>query len=139
MQSTCGMLIKQIYDAIGKHANNALRKSDVTLAQVRLLMELGEDGGVVISLKELERRFQVAQPTIAGIIRRLEAKGLVHGLTSAEDNRVKLVRLTSEGEALRQKNMREIEEMECRLMMCLTEEEQQALHRMLHIVYRNIK
>ncbi|NLT40718.1 MAG: MarR family transcriptional regulator [Clostridiales bacterium] len=136
---TCGMLIKQIYDAIGKQANNALRKNDLTLSQVRLLMELGEDGGAAKSLKELERRFQVAQPTISGIVRRSEAKGLVHVFTSSEDNRVKLVKLTPEGEALQQSNMCEIEKMECRLVLRLTEEEQQELLRMLHIVYNNIK
>ncbi len=138
-RGSCGMLIKQIYDAIGKHVNNALRKNDLTLAQVRLLMELGEDSSAAKSLKELERRFQVSQPTIAGIVRRLEAKGLLHGFTSAEDNRVKLVKLTPEGEVLRQANMREIDEMERRLVLCLSEEEQADLLRMLQIVYKNVK
>jgi DNA-binding MarR family transcriptional regulator len=52
---------------------------------------------------------------------------------------VKLVKLTPEGEALQQSNMCEIEKMECRLVLRLTEEEQQELLRMLHIVYNNIK
>ncbi len=138
-RDTCGILIKQIHDAVGKHINNALREKGLTLAQVRVLMELGDDGGIAKSLKELERRFHVSQPTVVGIVSRLEAKGLVRGFSNPEDNRVKLVRLTPEGERFREANMREIEEMEKHMLNRLTEAEQQDFLRMLRTVYNTIK
>ena len=138
-RDTCGILIKKIHDAVCRHVNNALREKGLTLAQVRVLMELGADGGTAKPLKELERRFHVAQPTVAGVVHRLEAKGLVRSCSNPEDNRVKLVRLTPEGEVFRNSNMREIEEMEKRLVKHLTEREQQELLRLLHSVYDNIK
>lgn len=135
---TIGILIKQIHDAVGKHVNNALREKGLTMAQVRVLMELGEDDGSAKSLKELEHRFRVAQPTVVGVVRRLEAKGLVQGFSDPDDNRVKLVRLTPDGERLRKMNMREIDEMEERLLKNMSEDEQQNFLRMLHTVYNNI-
>lgn len=138
-QDTCGMLIKKIHDAIGKRVNNELREKDLTLAQARVLMEVGDDGGGAKSLKELERRFHVAQPTIAGLVHRLEVKGLVRGYADPEDNRVKLVKLTFEGEKFLETNKRKVDETEERLLSSLTESEKQAFLRMLHTVYDKIK
>jgi DNA-binding MarR family transcriptional regulator len=138
-QDTCGMLIKKIHDAIGKQVNNELREKDLTLAQARVLMELGDDGGGAKSLKELERRFHVAQPTVVGLVHRLEVKGLVQGYTDPVDNRVKLVKLTPDSEKFLNTNKRGIEEIEERLLSSLTKKEQQEFLRMLHTVYDRIK
>ena len=136
---TCGLLIKQIHDTVRKHLDNSLREKELTLAQVRVLMELGEGEGYTKSLKELERRFNFAQSTIVGIVCRLEAKGFVQGFAAPGDNRVKLVKLTPEGEKFREASIREVEEMEERLISCLTEAEQQDFLRMLRAVHGNIK
>ena len=79
-QNFCGLLIKQIHDAIGKHVNNELREKELTLSQVRVLMELGDNSGGAMPLKELERRLHVAQPTVVGIVHRLEEKGVYTGI-----------------------------------------------------------
>ncbi len=138
-RDSCGLLIKQIHDAVGRYANNALREKGLTLAQVRVLMELGAGDGAPKPLKELERRFRVAQPTVLGVVRRLEAKGLVQGFTDPQDSRVKLVKLTAEGDKLRRTNIREIEQMEERLLGHMTEVEQKDFLRLLHRAYDNIK
>ena len=49
-------------------------------------------------MKEIERHFQVAQSTVAGIVVRLERKGFVEAAGDRSDRRIKLVRLTAEGE-----------------------------------------
>ena len=136
---TCGLLIKMIHDSVRKRLDNSLREKDLTLAQVRVLMELGGNSSEAKSLKELERRFRVAQSTIVGIISRLEAKGFVQGFTAPDDNRVKLVKLTPDGEKFREANIREVEEMEEKLVSNLTEFEQQDFLRMLRTVYESIR
>jgi DNA-binding MarR family transcriptional regulator len=132
-------MIKHIHDAVGKHANNDLRERGLTLTQVRVLMELGENDGEAMPLKELERRFNVAQSTIVGIILRLEAKGLAEGFTAPDDNRVKLVRLTAAGEQFRESNARTIDEMDNRMTAGLTEAERLIFLRILRTVYENVK
>jgi DNA-binding MarR family transcriptional regulator len=134
-----GLLIKQIHDAFGKRVNNALREDGLTLTQMRMLMELGENGGTAMPLKELEWRFGVAQPTVVGIVQRLESKGLVAGFAAPEDNRVKLVELTPAGEQFCENSVRAIKEMENRMTARLTEAERRDLLRMLRTVYENIK
>lgn len=93
----CGMLIKQINDELRKNANNALRPQGMTLTQLDALVELDQAPEGQRSLKELEQILHVAQSTAAGIIARLEQKGLVEGLGDAEDRRVKRVQITTAG------------------------------------------
>ena len=72
-----GQLIKLLHDRLERHANNTLRGKDLTMMQVAVLMELQEAEQKQRSMKELERKFCVAQSTVAGIISRLEQKGFV--------------------------------------------------------------
>ena len=94
---TCGELIKQINDELQKNANNALRSSDMTMAQLGALMELNRCAEKQLTLKELEHQLHIAQSTAAGIISRLEQKGLVEGFGDAKDKRIKLVKITPKG------------------------------------------
>lgn len=94
-----GFLIKQIHDGLEKRANNALRSKDLTLMQMSILMDLQEAAGKQLSMKEIERHFQVAQSTAAGIVARLEQKGFVEAFGDAADKRIKLVHITPAGQA----------------------------------------
>lgn len=80
-----GMLLKQINDNLGKRANNELRKSGLTISQIRYLGFMYENGKERTPFKLLEKEFDVAQPTVAGIMRRLEKKGLVGTLPNEEE------------------------------------------------------
>ena len=93
----CGLLLKQINDELRKNANNALRPQGMTMAQLEALVELDRAPDRQRSLKELEQLLHVAQSTAAGIIARLEQKGLVEGFGDAEDRRIKRVRITPAG------------------------------------------
>lgn len=122
-EDDCGFFIKHINDTLQRDANNALRAKDLTLAQVTVLLQLESAPNRELSLKELEKRLQVAQSTTAGIILRLEQKGFVEGFGCPEDKRIKMVRITEAGLACcadSQNNMRQTEE---RLLSSLTETE----------------
>ena len=93
----CGALIKQINDELLKSANNALRPQNITLAQLEVLEQLNRIPEGQYSLKELEQILHVAQSTTAGIISRLERKGLVAGFEDAKDRRIKNVQITPAG------------------------------------------
>lgn len=91
------ILLKQISDEMQKNANNYLRSQGLTLAQVGALLELYHAPERRLSMKELEKRLHVAQSTTAGIISRLEQKGLAEGFGDSGDKRIKLVRITQSG------------------------------------------
>lgn len=120
---SCGMYIKQINSVLEKNANNTLRKQDLTFAQVSALLAIRDFPKQKISMKELEKLLHVAQSTTAGIINRLEQKGLVTGFGDSSDKRIKLVQMTPLGETYckeAEQNMKEAEE---RLLSGLTETE----------------
>ncbi|MGN0246746.1 MAG: MarR family winged helix-turn-helix transcriptional regulator [Lachnospiraceae bacterium] len=136
---TNGLLLKQIHDSLEKQANNQLRPKDLTMMQVVVLMAIRESSEKLLSMKEIEHHFQVAQSTIAGIVTRLEKKGFVEASGDITDKRIKLVRITTDGEKCceeAEKYMHEAEEM---LMHGFTKEERTMFHTLLTRVASNVK
>lgn len=123
-EQDCGTLLKQINDAMEKMANNALRSQGLTFSQMRVLLELSHASEGQLSLKALEQTLHVAQSTAAGIVSRLEAKGLVASAGDPKDRRIKLVRLTAAGLVRVQETVSHRIEAETRLLSSLTETEQ---------------
>lgn len=77
-----------------------------------------------MSLKELEQIQHVAQSTAAGIVSRLEQKGLLEALGDPEDKRIKKVRITAEGIERCKEAEQHMEQTEEYILSRLTETEQ---------------
>lgn len=90
-------------------------------------------------MKELEMVFNVSQPTVAGIVNRLEKKGLVKTQQSEEDSRAKTVQMTEQGyeEYIFVKSSRERKEHE--LTEVLSESERKEFQRMLIRICGHLK
>ena len=119
----CGTLLKQINDIMEKNANNALRGQDLTISQSGVLVLLDEKEEKTATFKELEKEFGVSQPTMVGLLSRLEQKHLVEILADPDDKRIRRARLTQKGEEKCKegyKHMRSAEEL---LLGDLTAEE----------------
>lgn len=131
---SCGLLIKQINSALEKNVNNVLRKQDLTFAQITALLAIRDCPEQKISLKELEKILHVAQSTTAGIISRLEQKGLVTGLGDSSDKRIKLVQMTPRGETCCKEAEQNMQEAEKKLLSGLTETERSIFKSLLQKV-----
>ena len=134
-----GLLIKQIHDRLEKQSNNALRAKDLTMMQVSVLLALQKTAEQQLSMKELERYFGVAQSTVAGIVSRLEQKGLVEAIGDAVDKRIKLVHLTYAGELCCSEAACSMEEAEENLLRGLSSDERKVLNHLLKRVADNLK
>lgn len=132
-------LIKQIHDRLEKKANNSLRSQELTMMQVSTLLALHDAQAQQLSMKELERHFGVAQSTVAGIVSRLEQKGLVEALSDAEDKRVKLVHITRAGEKCCTEAAGRMDEAEEALLRGFSEEEKAVLNHLLTRAVNNLK
>lgn len=135
----CGFFIKQIYTTLEKRVNNELRESNLTISQVLVLIALNSKTNGVLSLKELEKKLSLAQPTVVGIVSRLEQKGLIEYCYDADDKRVKLARITQSGKdccayANEQKN-----KTEKNLLGCLTDTEKEIFLALLQKVCNSLK
>lgn len=133
-----GMLIKQLYDAKVKRANEQLKEFGITFSQFRLMIYVRECGGKKVSLKEIERRFCLTQQTVAGIIKRLEDKGFVLACEDEVDKRVKNVSLTAKGEESCKNAIDCYQKSQHLLTRGLSQSEQQELYRLLTIVLENV-
>ena len=137
-EESCGMLVKQIHDAVGRKLNNSLRESGLTNVQLGTLIALEHAEGHRLKMKDLEKIFKVSQPTITGIVDRLLEKGFVRTLKSPEDRRIRLVELTGEGLKKARHEYDVMKETDLAMLNGLSEQEQDELHRMLLILRRNL-
>jgi len=133
-EDTCGAVIKQINDELEKRANNALRPHNLTMTQMHMLLILDEASGGQLPLKDLEQRLHVAQSTAAGIVSRLEQKGLIEALGDPQDKRIKKARITAEGMQRCREAEQNMEETEAHILSRLTETERDILLTLLQKV-----
>lgn len=134
-----GQLIKLLHDRLEKQANNTLRAQDLTMMQISVLMELQKTEQKQLSMKELERKFCIAQSTVAGIISRLEQKGFVEAFGDAADKRVKLVHITPAGEACCKEAAGYMEQAEQTLLQGFSEEEKTMFNLLLTRAAENMR
>ena len=128
---SCCTLLKQIHDIMEKNANNVLREQDLTISQSGVLVLLDEKEGKMASFKALEKDFGVSQPTMAGILNRLEQKNLIEVLTDSEDKRIRKAHLTQKGEDKCKEGYKHMSSAEEQLLKSLTDDEKIEFNRLL--------
>ena len=136
---SCGAMIKRLAEITDRNANNELSKNDVTFSQLRILIMLRESIYDSLSLKEIERYFDLTQATVAGIIVRLERKNFLEGFTDPADRRIKRVRITQQGIKLCDDTKLFMDGCEERLLRCLDEEERLKLQEYLSRICRDMQ
>ena len=134
-----GWFIKRIDNALEKEANQNLQALNLTMQQNRVLILLAHAPAQTLSLKALEEHFGAAQSTVAGLVSRLEKKGLIEALNDPADRRVKLARLTGEGVKLHAQSRQMVVDSEERLTALLSAEEKETLLTCLKKVYEAVK
>ena len=122
-----GFLLKRISTAIVRNADQGFKP--ITLSQMRVMMYIAHQQGHACCQKDIEARFGVAHPTVVGLLKRLEAKGLVVTSMSEKDKRRKEVYLTAAGNALLDDAAVHRTAMEQQLRKGLTEDDLRLLRR----------
>lgn len=133
-----GFLFKKIHDNIDRHANNNLKRSGLTFSQLRLLTCVARREADPPSQKQIGEQLQVSHPTVAGLLRRMEAKGMVRCGFDSQDRRVKSVYLTDEGRGYLEGVRRHRAQIEQRLTLGMTQAEADALRTLLKKVLQNV-
>ncbi len=134
----CGFLIKQIHDNIEKNVNNRLRKQDMTLSQINMLLMLNKAADKRMTMKDIEKYFGVAQSTVAGIISRLEKKGFVQCSGDDIDKRIKIAAITELGQGCCKDAEKHITETEHKLLSNLNDEEKVLFNTLLQKVSKSL-
>ena len=127
----CGALLKQINDFMEKNANRALKEQDITISQSGVLVLLDKKAEKMATFKELEKSFGVSQPTMVGIINRLEHKELVDIVADSDDKRIRRAQLTQKGADKCREGYKHMKAAEDLLLSSLTTEEKKEFLRLL--------
>lgn len=131
-----GMLLKCIDKRIVNELNKELEQFDITLMQNEVLRYIyfHEEKQDVFQ-KQIEEFFNSTNPTITGILKRLESKELIRRETSHTDGRYKKLTLTTKGRELSLKTF-ELgpKKIEHKLTQKLSIQERDELERLLILV-----
>jgi len=138
----CGSKIKHLNKIMEKNFNKALEEYNLTAQQARTLFFLihhneGE-GEIEINQRDIEREFNLTNPTVSGILLRLEEKGYIQRITSQKDGRYKKI-------VVAPKTWLFVEELETKrkkserlLLQGISEEEENEFKRVVDIMIKNM-
>lgn len=135
-----GMFLKNIHKQVVSGINKELEAFDITLMQSEVLRyiycrQVYED----VFQKQIEEYFNSSNPTITGILKRLEAKGLIKRECSLNDGRYKKLTLTEKGyEVTKQTFKIGPDKLETKLTKYLSDDEINELKRLLGLVLEGI-
>ncbi len=131
-------LIKMNVANLEKDMNRDLVQYGITCSQARVILILYDSENGILSMKELEKIFQVTQQTMLGIVKRLENKNLVERCPDSSDSRIKRIRLTANGVALGESVYKIFCQTQRKINQALTEKEQDTLRVLLNKLYVSI-
>lgn len=93
-----GYLVSEVSKVFRRRFEEIAKRHDLTLPQWRVLKELSRGEG--LPQVALAAAVDADPMTLSGILDRLQKRGLVRREQAPNDSRAKIVRLTSDGEAL---------------------------------------
>lgn len=129
----------QLGNALTWLKNQKTRLYDLTATQseaIRCILKRSEVKDVTAA--DLMDALQLSQSTVAGVVRRLEEKGLITRAAAQDDARVSILRPTAKGLELEQRLKQSAVETEEILLRGMTAEEQAQLRHLLQKALANI-
>ncbi|MCE0494820.1 MarR family winged helix-turn-helix transcriptional regulator [Vibrio salinus] len=92
-----------------------LKELDLTYVQYLVMMVLWQDDG--ISVKKLGEKLHLDSGTLTPLLKRLEAKELLHRKRSEYDERIRVLLLTGKGQQLKENARSVPDSMVCKLQL----------------------
>ena len=137
----CSEMLKQISLRYECECNRLLSEYDLTLSQLELQHFLfqQQEKGVAVNQRFIEEMLHLKNPTVTGILNRLESKGFVARVADPRDRRVNIVCLTDKACSLRDAVVATAEKTERMLLEGFTDAEKEQLVRLLGKMYANIR
>ena len=100
-RATVSILIKRSALIFDKRANQLLAPHQLTGSQFRILMTLYHSPACSVRQTDVETMFSMTNPTVTGLVDKLERRRLVARVSNPNDKRSKLLVLTDHAEEQR--------------------------------------
>lgn len=135
---TIGFLIRQINNIYEKDFNQMLKRIGITSSQCEVLDYLFHSSEEEITQRDIERHLNLKNPTVTGLLKRLEEKGFVLIVSSNKDKRCKNIYLTEKAYDIQKKMEASRKKSDRMLTLGMKDKEIQALEKVLEKVLYNI-
>ncbi|HIT65872.1 MAG TPA: MarR family transcriptional regulator [Candidatus Merdisoma merdipullorum] len=130
--------LRMINNKFREIGDKNLQKYNLTAAQLDVLIYLKSNGEKEIHQRQIEKWFQLKNPTVTGLLNRLEEKHFIVRKTNPEDRRYRVIELTEKGEQLLGQLWEEACNLENRMYSNLSEEEQKVLMDLLDRILNSL-
>lgn len=125
-----GVLIKMIHFTYESKINEVLKMYDLTRSQCDILMYLSRSEENVTQ-RMIEKTFHISNPTVTGLLNRLENKGFIERKSLSKDARYRYIVLTDKAIKVENKLKEELDKNEEELFSFLNNEEREMLRILL--------
>lgn len=125
-----GVLIKMIHFTYESKINEVLKMYDLTRSQCDILMYLSRSEENVTQ-RMIEKTFHISNPTVTGLLNRLENKGFIERKSLSKDARYRYIVLTDKAIKVENKLKEELDKNEEELFSFLNNEERDMLRILL--------
>ena len=133
-----GFMFKQINNIYEKEFNNLLRGIGITSSQCAVLDYLLGSSKEFVNQKDIEKALSLKNPTVTGILKRLDEKGFILAVPSNQDKRYKNIYPTEKAYDIQKKMDNYRKKIDRRLTIGMSKKEIAALEKMLDRVLYNI-
>lgn len=130
MVAKLSVLIKKSSLLFDKYSNQLLSQKDLTASQFKIMLALYY-ANQTICQGDIEKKFNMTNPTVTGLVQKLEAKGLISRVVKEDDKRVKQLLLTQQALEQKEELLSLEQELETMMTKNLNTEEKEQLCRLL--------
>ena len=125
------ILIKKASLVFDKISNQLLTPYDLTNSQFKILMVLYHAPEGSVRQIDIENKFAMTNPTVTGLVQKLEAKDLVKRMPHPEDKRSKVLVLTDRAIAMKEELLALADDLERQMTQNLNHDECEQLAALL--------
>ena len=133
----CGEYIHWISDVLEKRTELLLAKGGLTLSQMMVIESFRHSKDGYQTVQDIQNALHVAQPTVSGLVKRMEKKGLLKRVDS-KDKREKVLTLTEEGKDAINNARNGMLSIESILLASLNEEEIEQFRNLLDKIWNSL-
>lgn len=130
-------LFRLLHSTLREQVDRNIKALELTTSQLDVLICIAEHSGGPVNQRRIEEELRLTNPTVTGILKRLEKKGFITRTVGARDRRYREVRLTGRCAKLAERLQPGGQAMLLRAFRGFTPEEFDSLNRMLERLLEN--
>ena len=129
--------LKMVEHLAKRIGDEHLKKIDLTQSQADVIVLLAHESEKVFRQRDIESALNYSNPTVTGLINRLEQKGFIVRRVDPEDSRARIISLTDKALEIIEEIYESIRQTEQMLLDGFTEEEVEILQPLMSRIAKN--